>query len=60
VIKTARHLGLDYWEAIDHSDEAELPDFLQNCREWEGDTEPDGRQLPRAKHTTTRPSPLCV
>jgi len=36
LIKTARHLGLDDWEAIDHSDEAELAAFLQNCREWEG------------------------
>jgi hypothetical protein len=60
VIKTARHLGLDDWEAIDHSDEAELAASLQNCREWEGDTELDGRQLPRAKHTTTMPSPLCA
>lgn len=46
---TARHLGLDDWEAIASFDEARLSVLLQHCHEWEANSDPDGRQLPRAK-----------
>jgi hypothetical protein len=46
---TARHLGLDDWEAIAHCDEAGLSGLLQRCHEWEATSDPDGRQHPRAK-----------
>lgn len=49
VIDTARHLGLDDWQAIACSDQARLSGLLQQCHEWEKDTDPDGRQYPRAK-----------
>lgn len=48
-IDTARHLGLDDWEAIACSDQARLSELLQQCHQWEEDTDPDGRQYPRAK-----------
>jgi hypothetical protein len=46
---TARHLGLGNWEAIARRDEATLSALLQHCREWEENSDPDGRQFPRAK-----------
>jgi hypothetical protein len=46
---TARHLGLDDWEAIARRDEARLSALLQHCHEWEEHSDPDGRHLPRAK-----------
>jgi hypothetical protein len=48
-IDTARHLGLDDWEAIALKDQATLSGLLQQCHEWEKETDPDGRQYPRAK-----------
>jgi hypothetical protein len=48
-VDTARHLGLDDWEAIARSDQAMLSGLLQQCHEWEEETDPDGRQYPRAK-----------
>ncbi len=48
-IETARHLGLDDWEAIAGSGQAALTAFLQRCQDWEEHDDPDGRQLPRAK-----------
>lgn len=48
-VDTARHLGLDDWEAIACSDQATLARFLQQCHEWEEDIDPEGRQYPRAK-----------
>ncbi|MDQ2815127.1 MAG: hypothetical protein M3Z75_25570 [Actinomycetota bacterium] len=48
-IKTARHPGLDDWEAIAGSGQAALSAFLQRCQDWEENDDPDGRQLPRAK-----------
>jgi hypothetical protein len=48
-VDTARHLGLDDWEAIAHSDQSTLSGLLQQCHEWEKNTDPDGRQYPRAK-----------
>jgi hypothetical protein len=48
-VDTARHLSLDDWEAIARCDEARLSGLLQHCREWEENTDPDGRQYPRAK-----------
>lgn len=47
-VDTARHLGLDDWEAIARTDQAMLSGLLHQCHEWE-DTDPDGRQYPRAK-----------
>lgn len=46
---TTRHLGLDNWDAIARSSQAELSALLQRCHDWEEHTDPDGRQLPRAK-----------
>jgi hypothetical protein len=46
---TARHLGLDDWGAIARCDKATLTGLLQRCHDWEGTTDPDGRQYPRAK-----------
>lgn len=46
---TARHLGLDDWDAIARSDQAGLSALLHHCHDWEEDADPDGRQLPRAK-----------
>jgi hypothetical protein len=48
-IETARHLGLDDWDAIACTSQAGLSQFLWRCHEWEEDTDPDGCQLPRAK-----------
>jgi hypothetical protein len=48
-VDTARHLGLDSWETIAHSDQAGLSALLLRCHEWEANADPDGRQLPRAK-----------
>jgi hypothetical protein len=48
-IDTARHLGLDDWEAITRSDQVGLSTLLQCCHEWEANTDPSGHQLPRAK-----------
>jgi hypothetical protein len=48
-IETARHRGLDDWEAIADSGQAALSAFLQRCQAWEENDDPDGRQLPRAK-----------
>ena len=48
-IETARHLGLDDWDAIARSDQAGLSALLQRCHDWEENTDPDGRQFPRAK-----------
>jgi hypothetical protein len=48
-IETARYLGLDDWDAIARSDQAGLAALLQRCHEWEVNTDPDGRQFPRAK-----------
>lgn len=46
---TARHLGLDDWDAIARLGQAGLSGLLQRCHHWEEHTDPDGRQLPRAK-----------
>jgi hypothetical protein len=47
-IETARHLGLDDWDAMADSGHAALAGFLQRCHDWE-ENDPDARQLPRAK-----------
>ena len=46
---TIRRLGLDDWDAIARSDQAELSAILEHCREWEENADPDGSQFPRAK-----------
>jgi hypothetical protein len=46
---TTRHLGLDDWGIIARYGEDGLSALLQRCHEWEGTTDPDGRQYPRAK-----------
>lgn len=46
---TARHLGLDDWGIIARYGDDDLAALLQRCQEWEGTTDPDGRQYPRAK-----------
>jgi len=46
---TARHLGLDDWNAIGYSDQAGLSALLQHCHQWEERVDPHGRQFPRAK-----------
>ena len=46
---TARHLGLDDWNAIARFGQDGLSALLQRCHHWEEHTDPDGRQLPRAK-----------
>lgn len=48
-VDTARHLGLDNWETMAHSEQAGLSALLQRCHEWEANADPGGRQLPRAK-----------
>ena len=48
-VDTARHLRLDDWEAIARSDSAGLSSLLERCHAWEQETDPDGRDLPRAK-----------
>lgn len=48
-VETARHLGLDDWQAIAHCDQAGLSALLRRCHEWEHSADPDGQQLPRAK-----------
>jgi hypothetical protein len=48
-IDTARHLGLDDWQAIADSDQAALSALLQRCHHWEENDDPNGWQLPRAK-----------
>jgi hypothetical protein len=48
-VNTARHLGLDDWEAIACMDQAGLSAFLRRCHAWEEAADPDGRQFPRAK-----------
>jgi hypothetical protein len=48
-VSTARHLGLDDWDAIARSGQAALAAHLRRCHDWEEHTDPEGRQLPRAK-----------
>lgn len=48
-VNTARHLGLDDWEAIAGMDQAELAAFLRRCHSWEEAVDPDGCQFPRSK-----------
>jgi hypothetical protein len=48
-VNTARHLGLDDWPALAHSDAAALARFLERCQDWEARTDPAGQQFPRAK-----------
>jgi hypothetical protein len=48
-VDTARHLGLDDWEAIARSDQARLSSLLQQCHGWEEEADPDGQRCPRAK-----------
>jgi hypothetical protein len=48
-VTTARHLGLDDWQAIADYDPAELTRLLQRCHDWEEHTDPGGQLLPRAR-----------
>ena len=48
-VDTAQYLGLDDWEAIARFNQAELTTLLQRCHDWEANTDPHGRQRPRAK-----------
>lgn len=48
-VDTARHLGLDDWDAIARSGHAGLSALLRRCHDWEEHADPDGRQMPRAK-----------
>jgi hypothetical protein len=44
-----QHLAADDWPAIAHQDAAGLAGLLQRCHDWEQNTDPHGRLLPRAK-----------
>ena len=48
-VNTARHLGLDDWPALARSGPAALERLLARCQDWEANTDPGGRQFPRAK-----------
>jgi hypothetical protein len=48
-VNTARHLGLDRWQAIAHYRPPELTRLLQRCHDWEEHTDPHGQRFPRAK-----------
>ncbi len=59
--ETARHLGLDDWDAIARSDQARLSALLQRCHEWEESADPDGRHFPRAKrHDDKAIATICL
>jgi hypothetical protein len=59
--ETARHLGLDDWNAIARSDQARLSALLQHCDEWQESADPDGRQFPRAKrHDDKAIATICL
>ena len=48
-VNTARHLGLDDWQALAQCDPATLARFLEHCHDWEEHADPGGQQFPRAK-----------
>jgi hypothetical protein len=59
--ETARHLGLDDWDAIARSDQAGLSALLQHCHEWEESADPDGRKFQRAKrHDDKAIATICL
>ena len=56
-VDTARHLGLDDWEAIARSDQSTLSGLLQQCHAWERTPTRMAASTRAPKDTTTRPSP---
>lgn len=48
-VNTARHLGLDDWQAVARCAPAELARLLQRCHDCEAHTDPGGQHFPRAK-----------
>jgi serine/threonine protein phosphatase PrpC len=55
-IETARHLGLDDWDAIARSDQAGLSALLQRCHEWAQNADPTAANSRVPNDTTTRQS----
>lgn len=47
--KTMAHLGLDDWNVVRDANRDELTGILHQCQQWEAISDPDGRELPRAK-----------
>lgn len=46
---TMHHLALTDWPTLAHAPNDQLATILARCRAWEGETDPQARQLPRAK-----------
>ncbi|MGW5791001.1 hypothetical protein ACWEV3_10385 [Saccharopolyspora sp. NPDC003752] len=46
---TLSHMGLDNWGEVATGDEAALAMLLEQSRQWEAITDPDGQAFPRAK-----------
>jgi hypothetical protein len=47
--KTMTHLGIAEWSHLRLANGHELSRILLKCQTWEANSDPDGRNLPRAK-----------